>query len=199
MIILQEIIHFVLIYGCLIISFLYRKRTNSNLYIYFVIICTLETLPYLFSIEFNRFYSFSSLLYIAFFTYYFSRQVSSYRNTVYAVGLFSFFCCLIFIFNAKETYPIPLAITFCAFFIILSFLYFFNQLKSRSRVYVFHKEAFWVSSALLLWSVFFLFRIIPMPWLEKNDISFLLLINNVFKGATMVSYLLFLIAVTRKH
>lgn len=195
----QEIIHLILIYGCLVLSFLFRKRTNSKLYIYFIIVCILETLPFFSADHYHRFYSFGSLFYMVFFTYYFSQQLTDQKNTVYALGLFSFYSSLIVIFNSEQTYPIVLAIIFCTFFILLSFLYFFVQLKSRSQIYIFQKEGFWVSVAILFWSVFFLFRIIPMPWLAENDVGFLLFINTVFKVATVVNYVFFVIAVTRQY
>lgn len=195
----QEIVHLMLLYGCLILSFLNRKRTNSKLYIYFVIVCILETVPHFSFIQYNRLYSYGTLFCILFFTFYYSRHLLGQKNIIYALGLFSFYGGLMTVFNSEQTYSLGLAIIFCTFYIILSLLYFFSKLQNGSNVFIIKKEAFWVSTALLFWSIFFLFRVLPMYWLEENDIAFLAVLNSIFKVATIVTYVFFLIAVTRKY
>lgn len=55
-----------------------------------------------------------------------------------------------------------------------------------------HKQTFWVSCALLIWSTFALFRMYPMYDLYKAKDGFLDVIIDVFQVINIATYLLFL-------
>jgi hypothetical protein len=69
------------------------------------------------------------------------------------------------------------------------FWYIVNHVDEQNIV---HKQTFWVSCALLIWSTFALFRMYPMYDLDKIDAHFLDIIINVFQVINIATYLLFL-------
>ncbi|WP_283422049.1 hypothetical protein [Chryseobacterium profundimaris] len=52
---------------------------------------------------------------------------------------------------------------------------------------------FWISSGILTWSVFFIFRAIPMYFLQDNDPQLLNLVITAFSVVNTIMYILFLI------
>ncbi len=77
-------------------------------------------------------------------------------------------------------------------YILFALQWLFNQLKHVDKNSLLKKQAFWFSTSLLIWSVIFLFRLIPMYWLDINDNNFLRQINLGYQITTILSYCLFL-------
>ncbi|WP_188617529.1 hypothetical protein [Cloacibacterium rupense] len=69
------------------------------------------------------------------------------------------------------------------------FWYIVNHADEQNII---HKQAFWVSCALLLWSTFALFRMYPVYDLNKIDSSFLATIIDVFQVVNIITYLLYI-------
>ena len=194
-----KVIYFVTIYLCFLVSLYYRKGNGKLLFWYFLIVCTIETLPFFFDMDKNWIYCYVTLVYIAFFSYYYSKYLKKYSKYIFLLGFLACVVCLYLIQNSKQGFPVGLGVTLALFYISLSLSWFFNEIKNVDEDFIFKKQVFWVSSALLFWSVFFLFRILPMYWLETNDLQFLIMISNIFFIANILSYLMFIVALTRKN
>lgn len=192
-------IYLLLVFVCLVISFLRRKNDGSYLYLYFISVAVIEILPRIFVVEANRIYTFGSFLYIVFFTFYYSIKIPDQKRSVYILGLLASVFSLVFIVLSKQMFSTALGITLSVFYMTLSLMWFFSQIKNTDNTFITHKQAFWVSSAMLFWSVIFLFRISFMYWLAENDHDFLVFLDKIFKISVVLTYGLYLIAVTRKY
>ncbi|MGV8913998.1 MAG: hypothetical protein ACOH1X_00980 [Kaistella sp.] len=192
------VIYFLEVFICLLISFLRRKDDNSYLYLYFLLILIVELLNKFTSLDGNRLYTIASFLYMSYFTYYYAQTMPRHRNLIIGLGVLANFLGLVFVLTSNQTFSVALGVTVSVFFVFLALFWFFTQINKTNSVIITRKQAFWVSTALLVWSVIFLFRSSLMYWLEENDLEFLLLFDNVFKIFVVVTYFAFLIAVTRK-
>ena len=191
-------IYLIMIYLCLIISFLRRKSDRHHIYIYFLIVAVVETLPLIVTLELNRIYSIASFFYIAYFTYYYAKEMQNKKYFIYALGLFIAVIGSVFMVNSNYSFAIGLGVAVAFFYIILALYWLFEQITNVQDIFILKKQAFWLSSGLLFWSIIFLFKITLMYWLEANDYAFLIILDKIFKVSVLITYVFFLIAITRK-
>ncbi|SMC79044.1 hypothetical protein SAMN02787074_3138 [Chryseobacterium sp. YR221] len=78
-------------------------------------------------------------------------------------------------------------------FIFLSIAWLMYKLKNVDEKSITKHFLFWISSGLLIWSVFFIFRAIPMYFLQENDSQLLSFLITAFSIVNIMVYLLFLI------
>ena len=182
----------------MLISFIRRKDDNSYLYLYFLLILIIELLNKYSSLDGNRLYTIATFLYMSYFTYYYAQTMPRQRNFIIGLGVLANVLGLVFVFSTDQTFSVALGVTLSVFFVFLALFWFFNQINKANSVVITRKQAFWVSTALLVWSVIFLFRSSLMYWLEENDLEFLVLFDKIFKISVVITYFSFLIAVTRK-
>lgn len=187
-----------MIYLCLIISFLRRKSDRHHIFIYFLIVAVVETLPLIVTLELNRIYSVASFFYIAYFTYYYAKEMQNKKYFIYALGLFIAVIGSVFMVNSNYSFAIGLGVAVAFFYIILALYWLFEQITNVQDIFILKKQAFWLSSGLLFWSIIFLFKITLMYWLEANDYAFLIILDKIFKVSVLITYVFFLIAITRK-
>ncbi len=191
-------IYLIMIYLCLIISFLRRKSDRHHIFIYFLIVAVVETLPLIVTLELNRIYSIASFFYIAYFTYYYAIEMQNKKYFIYALGLFIAVIGSVFMVNSNYSFAIGLGVAVAFFYIILALYWLFEQITNVQDIFILKKQAFWLSSGLLFWSIIFLFKITLMYWLEANDYAFLIILDKIFKVSVLITYVFFLIAITRK-
>lgn len=194
-----SIIYVVVLYLCLIISFFRRKRDDSYLFIYFFVVAVIETFTHFFTLDVNIIYTSCSFFYIGYFTYYYAEQMEQKKKQIYIFGGLAAIIGLVFILSSEYSFSIALGVTVSVFYIILSLFWLFDQITNEQKVYILKKQAFWVTTALLFFSIIFLFRITLMHWLEENDYAFLVVLDHIFKVSVVLTYVFFLIAVTRKY
>ena len=186
------------VFVCMLISFIRRKDDNSYLYLYFLLILIIELLNKYSSLDGNRLYTIATFLYMSYFTYYYAQTMPRQKNFIFGLGVLANILGLVFVFSTDQTFSVALGVTLSVFFVFLALFWFFNQINKANSVVITRKQAFWVSTALLVWSVIFLFRSSLMYWLEENDLEFLVLFDKIFKISVVITYFSFLIAVTRK-
>lgn len=186
------------VFVCMLISFIRRKDDNSYLYLYFLLILIIELLNKYSSLDGNRLYTIATFLYMSYFTYYYAQTMPRQKNFIIGLGVLANVLGLVFVFSTDQTFSVALGVTLSVFFVFLALFWFFNQINKANSVVITRKQAFWVSTALLVWSVIFLFRSSLMYWLEENDLEFLVLFDKIFKISVVITYFSFLIAVTRK-
>lgn len=188
----MKIFYFIIILFCLGASFLNKVSRQNLLYIYFLSVVIIE-IGFFVEIVPREIYNSSPLFYIPFFTFYFGNQKNCNKKVIYTLGGITFISCLYFYtLEGLEKYSTQAGTAMNLVYIYSALQWLFSQLKYVDENSLLKKQAFWVSTSLLIWAVFFIFRSIPMYWLNIHDHEFLVQINFGFHIITIFSYLLFL-------
>lgn len=93
-------------------------------------------------------------------------------------------------YNFKELSSFTLALL-PLFYIFGSMGWFVYILNQKVEGAIFDKMSFWISCGLLIWSVFFLFRGLPMYYFNNFDPKFLKNISMIFTIINIITYSLF--------
>lgn len=191
-------IYFTVILFCLAASLINKVSGQNFLWIYFLLVVIYE-LGLFKGLITPEIYNSSPLAYISFFSFYYAYQPRRYKKTIYILGSTALGVCLyIFYTNGMASYSIEAGVAACIVYILFALLWFLAQLTNVDEISLLKKQAFWISVSLLIWSVFFLFRLIPMYWLNSNDIKFLIQINTAYQVLTILCYVIFLKALACK-
>uniref|UniRef100_UPI00404AE0E5 hypothetical protein n=2 Tax=Flavobacterium sp. TaxID=239 RepID=UPI00404AE0E5 len=192
MISLLPVMYYTITVCCLGASFINKVSRQNFVWIYFLLVNIME-LGNRNKVILPEIYNLHPLAYGAFFTFYFSNQKNSNKKIIYSVGITAFIICLtVLIKNGLKTYSIGAGLSASFLYISLSLYWLFNQLNHVDKNSLLKKQAFWFSTSILIWSVVFLFRIIPMYWLDVHDHNFLKNINYGFQIITILTYGMFL-------
>lgn len=180
---------------------IYKCKSKQQFYffVYLLLIIGVDIIPVNLSswIEFDRnnlFFGYIILSLIYFSTIYFK----SIHDRVFRISIICFSCLLI-IFNLMEFQTDIKQLSFTSIislpllFIFLSMTWFIYKLKNVDDKSITENFLFWISSGILIWSVFFIFRAIPMYFLQKNDSQLLSFLTMTFSIVNVMIYLLFLI------
>ncbi len=195
----QHYSYIVLVGICFMFSLVYRTKKKSVLFIYLGTVMLVELVSVLKIIDNNILHSYSTLIYILFFTYYFSKISKKFVPIFYVLGGIAFLSTAMIKLTYNTVFPIEMGIILSSFYILSSILYFYESVNINQAGFITDKESFWVSFAILFWSIFFIFRVVPMYGLAKKDIEFLKQIQMVYKIAVFCTYILFAAASTRKR
>lgn len=183
------IIYLLIVFFCLIFS--YKNIKQDSLWVYFSVVFIVEINSFLDLFKnTNSIYTIANIFYICFFSYYFFKENS--KKIFLILGILGVFSQIYFLFSSDKSYPVEIGIIVSIIFIFISLVWFYLQIKSPQNFAIHKIRLFWVSLSLLLWAVFFIFRIIPMYWFAINDIMFLKQLTVAYKIVTILSYLLFL-------
>lgn len=123
----------------------------------------------------------------------------SIKNKVFRVLNFLLSITLIFFIFYKsqiqnvEKLEFISIISLPVFFIFISISWYIFKLKNVNEKTIVSDFLFWISSAILIWSVVFIFRAIPMYFLQENDSGLLNFLISVFSLINIVTYLLILV------
>lgn len=129
---------------------------------------------------------------ILFFWFYYN--LSFQKNLRKKVNLLSGFLLISIIpisFFLKQTLSFVLMTALPIFYILYSMLWFLQKITLTSEDKITDDPNFWISTALLLWSCFFIFRVIPRDLLNIEDKEFLILLREFLYGINCIMYLLF--------
>lgn len=77
-------------------------------------------------------------------------------------------------------------------YLILPLVWMYKQVINADENPITSKQAFWVSVSLLVWIVFFMFKMIPLDFFDSNDKAFLHTIEVIFQIGNVISYTVFL-------
>lgn len=191
-------LYFLLVFTCLLVGFLLRKKCNFPLYIYFLIVAVVETFSFFLKGN-SLFYQFGSLFYVVFFTIYYAAFLKRFRNTIYVLGGISSAVQLYYVLQFERNFPIEIGIVISILYIVLAFMWFYEQIRKPGKFDIIENERFWVSAANFFWGIIFLFRISLMYWLAEKDPGFLMILDKIFKISVIITYGLYLVGVTRKQ
>jgi hypothetical protein len=98
-----------------------------------------------------------------------------------------------FEFDDNEKINLIAIISLPIVFIYESIFWYLFKLKNIDEDKITDDFFFWISSGILIWSVFFVFRAIPMYFLQDNDPQLLSLVITAFSVVNTIMYILFLI------
>ncbi len=93
-----------------------------------------------------------------------------------------------------DKYNLNIAITYCVINILQVLYWCSYKLNNINKSKITDDPIFWISTSILLWSCFFLFRIIPMYLLNEVDKPFLKLLKQILNIINIVCGGLFYIA-----
>ena len=150
--------------------------------------------------EFNYAYIFNfySIFVIIFFWYYYSRVLTKATKIISHIAFLGAIVYTVFFTKfLGDDFDSKLGIVSALFFIINTLLWFYQKLNSYDDEKITEDPHFWVSSGLLLWSVFFIFRVAPMYLFNDIDKEFLLVLKIVLNIINIVMYSMFYVALTK--
>lgn len=130
--------------------------------------------------------AFYSLFFLWYYREVFSGQVFKliFSGTVLILAI-----CLLSISNP---YDFKIIVLLILSFISLPLLWFHKEIKEASQNKITDKNLFWVSSGMIVWVTFFIFKMIPLYFLYTEDRGFLLEIDLIFQYVNIIFYLLLL-------
>ena len=162
-----------------ILSFYFTAVLLVDLYMYFLFKKT----------EWNI-HPYAMVFYICFFVYYY-RALFNNRRIYYLVLSSIFLIGLSLVFSSDNPYSTPLIVLMSVVYVILPLSWFIKEIITVDEQKITNKQIFWVSTALLFWIIFFIFKMIPLYFFNKQDLEFLLVLDNIYQIATIISYLIF--------
>lgn len=188
---IQDFIYYFLLVICLFVSFYNEKARHSYFWLYFLLVLFYEMLFY-FRVIGVEMYATSPIIYSLFFMNTYLKELSSGKYFFRLISNIIILVVGIILYRSSGGYSVNLGIMMSFIYILCGLIWLFYQFKNNSQIPIISKQFFWVSVSLLLWSVFFLFRVTPMYLFEKADDEFLAVLNKIFQLVTITSYIIFL-------
>lgn len=175
---------------CLAASVYFKLARQRLLWVYFSGVLFFEIVQFyhLFS---EQVYNYSSLFYVLFFINLYQTQFKLKKILIIVFNLIILFTGIYFNLNSTQ-FSINLGVLMSLSYILITIFWFFGQLQNTDEHPLLKKQFFWISSSLLIWGVFFIFRLIPMHYFNEKDSDFLLTLNLFFHIITIVTYMIFL-------
>ncbi|MCY0969449.1 hypothetical protein [Chryseobacterium wangxinyae] len=179
-------IYLVILFFCLVLSFINEVARCKYLGIYFIVVFISELLIYFEILNRNN-YDWLNELYTVFFCWYYLIEFVKKSELIF-VTLILLIVGYLFI-NERQN----LVIIQASVYILVTANWFYRQVKSTNEVPIYKKLNFWISTSLLLWSCVYIFRILPSYFFANEDINFLEnTINIIYQSMVILSYLIFL-------
>ena len=202
------IIHYlynILLIIVLIKSFILGEKnsfsTQNNLFFYLFITVLVEGYSFvvdkidesiLIGLQYNLY-----LIFVTIFFYFFYSK-SFYSKIPKALSKILLLICLLFIIFFTKflglDFDEKIAIAVMLFLIGHSIIWYCNKLFSVNDDEIFNDPNFWISSGLLLWSCFGIFRCLPMYYFYNHDKEFSNFIKSNFDVVNIILYLLIFIS-----
>ncbi len=135
---------------------------------------------------------------IFFFTYFYLRLLT---NKIRHAAILVFVLTLAYIIVQtrfyEQEFDVKIGVSFAMYSILLSLLWFYQKLMSISISGILDDANFWVSTAILMWSCFFLFRVVPMYFLYTKDKEFLTILKTILDTVNIIMYIFFFMALLK--
>ncbi len=175
----------------------FSLSSQNYLFIYLLITFLVEVLSWIILlINKDSKFSFQYIVYcifcILFFWFHYSRQChKKLRKKVNILSVILIVYVLVFPGFLGEDLVSRLVIALPIFYILYSMLWFYQKVAFPSKDKITDDPNFWISTALLLWSCFFIFRVIPRYFFDTTDKDFLILLRELVYIINSIMYLLF--------
>ena len=197
-------INFVIISFSLIYSMYLLLKKNIGykqkyFFVYLIIVFITEILGYIlrknFGVNYFYFYFPGVILNVLYFGLFYCiefRNLSFKRFTIF-LTVFSLVGIVFFQYNDGTLMIASNVYLIVVFFdLIMALMWFYQIINNIDDTLITHKQAFWVSTGLLLWSIFNLFRLYPIYFLYKSDNELSQILMVVTNFVTVISYLMYL-------
>lgn len=186
-----DVLYYLIIGLNFIVSIAIKRLWKHFYFIYFSVTIGCEILiammPYRQDIN-----NFLDIFCIIFFSFYFHFFIKN-KKWLVSISIIAVILSQYFLLTSKTLYSINTGIVYCCFLILISMTWFYEKISYQNDdMPILQSQLFWISSSLLLWAVFYLFRMTPMYYIETRDEKFLYFLKYTFQIATNGSYLLFL-------
>lgn len=151
--------------------------------VYIIVTACLEIYSYVLlnidvSISTGILYNFYCLFSIGFFYFFYRKIFEKLRkrslDIIFTASLLVYFGFTKFY---KTDFDITIGVLISLFYIIVSLLWFYQKIMLFDENKITSDPVFWISTAILMWSCFFVFRSVPMFLFNKIDPEFLKLIR----------------------
>lgn len=177
------LIYKVVLFVTLIYSYILGRRysfsTQKYLFLYLLITFVNEFISFIRNIidpdvKVGLQYNFYFIFCILYFSIYFLKLFSGISKILLVMATLGSLAYIFIITNflGKE-FDNKIGITITLFYITISLLWFYHKILFFDKGKITGDPAFWVSTGLLMWSCFFLFRVTPMFYFAKEDEEFL--------------------------
>lgn len=199
-----NILLIVVLYKSFILGRKYGFSVQNNLFIYLLLTVIVETYSFIIDkIDENIIIGLQYNLYLPliciFFYYFYSK--SFHIEIIKTLSKISFLLCLAFIifltnFSGLD-FDEKIAIAVMLFLICQSILWYSNKILTANEAKILNDPNFWISSGLLLWSCFGIFRCLPMYYFYYNDEEFSDFIKSNFDIVNIVFYSMIFISLLK--
>lgn len=192
---IYEIILLITLLKSMVLVRKFSLSSQNFLFIYLLVTFLVE-LSSLIIILTKKDWSFQYTIYcvfcIIFFWFYYTKSFQKkLSKKVNILSITLVISILIFKNLFTETLDSMLVIALPLFYIVYVMLWFYQKISLPSEAKITDDPVFWISTALLLWSCFFIFRVIPRDFFNIEDKAFLELLREFLYAINCVMYLLF--------
>lgn len=148
-------------------------------------------------IQINQFYFYFPytlfhIIYFGFFYYLAFKNKLSFKRITIVITFVSFFLIVIEQFRTLSlTLSNNVFLIVVIFNILLGLTWFVYTVNNIDDVNITNKYTFWITLAIILWSVFAFFRLFPIYELFKIDKELLKFLNITFSIINIITYLLY--------
>lgn len=177
--------------------------THNYFFIYLTITLLLEIYGYYMTsleiLDYVFFFNYYCLFGIIYFGHFYSRlfKTNSLKKVGYLICILTIGYCIFFTSIFSPLYDNKIGIVMASSYIIYSLLWFFQKMNNINTKKIIDDPNFWVSSGLLLWSTFFIFRTVPMYLFDKLDKDFLNSVVVIFNFVNCIMYSMFYISLMK--
>lgn len=181
---------------------IFKRKAKQQLYffLYLLLVIGVDIIPVNFPclIKFNRNilfvgYIIFSILYFG--ILYHQKIKNGFFRILILLIIITLIVLNVYKFNIKNIEQLDFIsiISLPILLIFNSISWYWYKLRKADESKIIDDFLFWVSCGILIWSVFFIFRAIPMYFLQENDSQLLNFIINSFSVVNIITYLFFLI------
>lgn len=188
------------LYSIYLLIFKKKSEQQFYLYVYLLIVILIDIIPVnfpnLIKVDRNLMFIGYIILSIIYFGIIYQKNIKNRIFRILNIGILITLILLnIYKFQIQNTDRlnfIPM-ISLPILFVYLSISWYLLKLKDVDETKITNDFLFWISSGILIWSVFFIFRAIPMYFLQENDPVLLSLVISAFSVVNIITYVLFLV------
>ncbi|MDP9958287.1 hypothetical protein J2T04_000154 [Chryseobacterium lathyri] len=185
-----DIAYYIAIVANFIVSIVQKRLWRHFYFLYFFITIAVEIFAVYYH-HWQRVYNFLDIFSILFFCLLFIKEIV-YKKFLMAITGIALILAVYYIYICNTSYSIYTGLVFCIYSIFISLNWFYNKIAfQKDTESILERSLFWISCSLLFWSVFYLFRMMPMYWIQNEDENFLYTLKYIFQVATVISYILF--------
>ncbi|MDH6252050.1 hypothetical protein M2347_001777 [Chryseobacterium sp. H1D6B] len=187
-----DCIYYIIIFINLIVSVVIKKLWKQYFWLYFGVTIFIEIIAGC-DISFitTRIYNYLDIFCIIYFGWLYFKEMKKDR-IIKNLSIFFIAAGVLFICISKNNYSIITGFLYSIFLIFISLFWFYKKIADKNREdNIIQLRFFWISSSLLLWAIFYIFRMFPMYFFVKSDLQFSYMLKMTFQIITIISYVLF--------